>query len=440
MSNALLLLIGLVIGAAAGVGIGLLRGRQEGARQAAQLGEEAAGLNATLHEVRGQLTVQAEELTAARARLEEEKIAGTRAKARLEAAQQSLDEQRQQLAETDKRMRDAFTALSATALKNSGEQFISLAEARLKPLREQLERYEKQIAELEKARSEAYGGLSKHINTLEERSNRLGQETNALVAALRDTRAKGRWGEISLQRIVELAGMSEHCDFAAQQHLESGQRPDLVVHLPGGRILAIDSKVNTSAYLDALQAAEEAEQKRLLEKYARDVRATLKALGAKEYWRQFSPAPEMVVMFVPGEAFFAAALSHDRDLIIDGIGMGVLPASPTTLIALLYAIRHGWQQQQMAENAERIAAAGRELYGRLCKFTEHLDGIRVGLDKAGKAYNDAVGSWERRALPAAQKLSELGAAEPGKALTELSEIDASLRFASSGDDRPAEQP
>jgi DNA recombination protein RmuC len=413
------MLLGLIVGGAVGIFLGLRLGRGAVAGQ-------VPALEATLAEVRGQASTKETELAALRVALENQKIAGAEANARLEAAREHFAEQRRQIEEMEKKVKDTFTALSTTALKSSNEQFLTLAEARMKPLREQLLRYEQYIKELEKTRSEAYGGLSKHLTSLEDRSDRLGRETSQLVAALRQSGAKGKWGEATLQRIVELSGMSKHCDFDTQSTLAGGQRPDLVVRLPGGRMLAIDSKVNTSAYLDAMNATDEVERNTLMTKYAGEVRNTLKALGGKEYWKQLSPAPEFVVMFMPGEAFFAAAVSQDTNLIVDGSDKGVILASPTTLIALLLAVRHGWRQQDMAENAERIAAAGRELYGRLCKFVEHLGDIRVGIEKAAKAYDDAVGNWERRTLPSVRKLKDLGT-DGGNEMHELKPAEVQMR-------------
>lgn len=413
------MLLGLIVGGAVGIFLGLRLGRGAVAGQ-------VPALEATLAEVRGQASTKETELAALRVALENQKIAGAEANARLEAAREHFAEQRRQIEEMEKKVKDTFTALSTTALKSSNEQFLTLAEARMKPLREQLLRYEQYIKELEKTRSEAYGGLSKHLTSLEDRSDRLGRETSQLVAALRQSGAKGKWGEATLQRIVELSGMSKHCDFDTQSTLAGGQRPDLVVRLPGGRMLAIDSKVNTSAYLDAMNATDEVERNTLMTKYAGEVRNTLKALGGKEYWKQLSPAPEFVVMFMPGEAFFAAAMSQDTNLLVDGIDKGVILASPTTLIALLLAVRHGWRQQDMAENAERIAAAGRELYGRLCKFVEHLGDIRVGIEKAAKAYDDAVGNWERRTLPSVRKLKDLGT-DGGNEMHELKPAEVQMR-------------
>ena len=423
MTGVLLLLLGLALGAIAGVYLGILRGK-------AALSGEVARRGASLEEVRGQLAARQAELETARQTLQAEKVSTAESKTRLEAARENLAQQQQRITEMEQKLKESFGALSAAALRSNNEQFLTLADAKLKPLREQLERYEKQIAELEKARQLAYGGLDRHLATLGERSDRLSHETGQLVAALRHSGAKGKWGEIALQRIVELTGMTEHCDFDKQVSVtaETGrQRPDLIVRLPGDRTLVIDSKVNTAAYLDAANATDEAERKRHLEKYASDVRTTLRALGGKEYWKQFSPAPALVIMFMPGEAFFAAALSQDWDLIADGLRNGVLPASPTTLIALLHAVQHGWQQQQAAENAQKIVDTGRELYDRLRTFVDHLGAVGEGIKKAAEAYNRTLGSCESRVLPGARRLKELGAAEAGKELAELTAVDVEIR-------------
>jgi len=418
--EASLLMLGLLIGAIGGVYVGILRGR-------GQLAGEAAGQKAALQEIRQQLATREGELSAARQTLETERVAGTEARARLESAREHFAEQRRQIEEMEKKVRETFSAVSAQALKSNNEQFVVLAEAKLKPLREQLERYETQIKTLEKVRQEAYGGLTVKLDSLQQRSERLSSETGQLVAALRHSGAKGKWGEVTLQRVVELCGLTEHCDFVAQAALEGGQRPDLIVHLPGARSLAIDSKVNTSAYLDAAEQTDEALRKQHLERYAAGVRATMRGLSTKEYWRQFSPAPEYVVMFMPGESFFAAALAADRDLLVDGVDKRVLLASPTTLIALLLAVRHGWQQALAAENADRIAEAGRELYERLCVFVNHLEAVRGGLEKAADSFNKAVGNWTSRTEPAARRLKELGAADAGSELPELAPVETPLR-------------
>lgn len=427
MTDVVLVILGLFIGGAVGVWFGLLRGRRAASDEIARLAAEASGLTATVTEVRSQLARRDAELDAARQAKDAAERISTDATARLESAREHFAEQRKQITEMQEKVRDVFKALSAEALKSNNEQFVTLADARMKPLREQLERYEKQIKELEEARSKAYGGLSEKLSAVQQGADLLRSETSQLVAALRSSGAKGRWGEVTLQRIVELSGLAEHCDFDTQATLEGGGRPDLVVRLPGGRSLAVDSKVNTGAYLDAAAATDDNERKRLLAKYAADVRGTLRGLSAREYWKQFTPAPEFVVMFMPGEAFFSAAVMQDPRLLEAGVAEGVLLASPTTLIALLLAVRHGWQQQQVAENAERIAEAGRELYDRLCTFVDHLDDIRGGISKAAEAYNKAVGNWAGRTLPAARKLKDLGAAETGKEMPELIEVDAGLR-------------
>ncbi|MCG3138568.1 MAG: hypothetical protein HJJLKODD_02433 [Phycisphaerae bacterium] len=336
----------------------------------------------------------------------------------------------QQLAQFDRllvQMRDAFGAVSANVLTQSNQQFLTLADEKFKPLREQLERYEVQLRELEKTRAEAYGGLRQQVGELQQRSEQLGSQAGILAAALRQSGPKGQWGEVSLRRIVELAGLSAHCDFVEQAVQADRTRPDLIVHLPGGRQLAIDSKVNTGAYLEAMSCVEESRRAPLLQKYAADVRQTMKKLGSKEYWKNLTPAPEFVVMFMPGEAFFAATLAEDHDLLVDGIGQGVLLASPTTLIALLLAVRHGWQQEQVAENAQKIADAGRELYERLCTLGKYMEDIRGGIQKAADAYDNAVGNWEKRTLPSARKLKELGAADPHKEIPELQPTQMQIR-------------
>lgn len=419
-----LLLIGFIVGAALGA-LAAWRFLR------ATPGAETAALNATLNELRAQAAARESELKRelndARAVAEQQRDAATQAQTKLESAREFFAEQRRQIEEMDKKLRETFGHLAAQALKSNNEQFVTLAGERLKPLREQLLRYEEQIKLLEKARQEAYGGLSEKLTTLDQSSQKLGKEAQELVAALRQPGAKGKWGEITLQRIVEITGLSSHCDFEVQATTAGGQRPDLIVRLPNHRVIAIDSKVNTTAYLDAIAATDDAERKRHMEKYAATVRATLKALAAKDYAAGISGTIEFVVMFIPGEAFFSAALEHDPDLLIDGVDQRVVVTSPSTLIALLLAVRHGWQQQQVAENAQRIADAGRELYDRLITFVEHLEKIRRGLEGATDAYNKAVGSWTSRTLPSAAKLRELGAARTDAPALDLSPLESSLR-------------
>lgn len=434
MLESLFLIIGLAVGIAIGLFVGAMRGRRAAEAELAHVTSESAGLAAALAEVRGQVAAREADVQAMRSALEAEKGISADSKARLESAREHFAEQRRQIEQMQERAKEAFAALSSAALRSNNEQFVTLAEAKFKPMREQLERYEQHLNALEEARNKAYGGLTEKLDSLQQRSDKLSSETGQLVAALRQSGAKGKWGEVTLQRVVELCGLNEHCDFTAQATLDSGQKPDLVVHLPGGRSLAIDSKVNTTAFLDAAEAANDDDRKRHIVRYAADVRNTLRSLSGKEYWKQLSPAPEFVVMFMPGEAFFAAALSQDRDLLTDGVDKGVLLASPTTLIALLLAVRHGWQQQQVAENAEKIAEAGRELYDRLVTFVGHLEGIRGGLERAADAYNKAVGNWASRTAPSAKKLKELGAADASRELPDVGAMDMSLRAMPRDDD------
>ncbi|MBK8267617.1 MAG: DNA recombination protein RmuC [Planctomycetes bacterium] len=429
MTDVFVLLGGLVLGGAAGVWIGLQRGRSS-------LAGEAAGLNATAVELRGQLASRDAEMVALRETLSRQERSESESRARLESAREHFAEQRRQIEEMEKKVKDAFGALSAAALKNNNEQFMTLADEKMKPLREQLARYEAQIKELEKVRAEAYGGLTKQMQRIEQGRELLSRETQSLVAALRQPGAKGKWGEVTLRNVVELTGMSGYCDFTEQSVSdgESGrQKPDMVVRLPGGRSIVIDSKVNASAYLDAVQATDDATRKSHLSKFAKDVRVTLRSLAAKEYWSRLSQSPEFVVMFMPGEVFFAAAVGEDPELLQDGMGQRVLLASPTTLAALLMAIRYGWQQQQVAENSEKIAEAGRELHERLCKFAEYLDKIRGGIEQAAKAYDQAVGNWESRTLPSARKLKDLDAAAAGKEMAELRRVEATMRVIETAD-------
>ncbi len=439
MSDWLFFILGFLAGGALGAGVAwvILRRRGGAASEAPALLAEKAALEATANELRGQLAARERELAEARSAVEAERVASAEARTRLEAAREHFAEQRRQIEQMDQKVRETFTALSAEALKSSNAQFLTLADEKMKPLREQLARYEKQIQELEKARAEAYGGLTKHLRGLEEGREQLSRETRQLVSALRHPGTKGQWGEVTLRNVVELTGMSPYCDFTEQAAMsgESGRlRPDMVVRLPGGRSIVVDAKVNASAYLDAMQAADEAQKKQHLARYAAGVRSTMRELAKKEYARGVADSPEFVVMFMPGEAFFASAVGEDASLLTEGVGMGVLPASPTTLAALLMAIRYGWQQQQVAENAEKIAAAGRELHDRLCVFADHLNKIRAGLEAAARAYNDAVGSWESRALPSARKLKELDAAGAAKDIAEARRVDATLRSVPGGED------
>jgi len=241
---------------------------------------------------------------------------------------------------------------------------------------------------------------------------------------------RGRWGEITLRRVVEVAGMSTHCDFVEQQSVAAAEgrlRPDLVVTLPGGRTIVVDSKAPLTGFLDAVEAADETIRRDGLLRHARAVRTHMQNLSAKAYWEQFTTTPDFVVLFLPGESFFSAALEQDRGLIEDGIQQRVVLATPTTLIALLRTVAYSWQQQQVTENAQRIAAAGRELFDRIGKFAEHLGKVGDGLRRATDAYNNAVGTWSTRILPSGRRLTELGATNPDQSFPELDDVPRAPR-------------
>jgi DNA recombination protein RmuC len=349
------------------------------------------------------------------------------------------------------RLAAEFRKLSTDALGQNNRQFLDLARTQfdgfqaaakgdinqmLQPVKDSLAKVDKQISEIEKERVGAYGKLSFQVEEMAKHHLRLGSETQKLVNAMRNPGVRGRWGELQLRRVIEMAGMQAHVDFVEQASVnvdDGRQRPDVIVKLPGGRTLVIDSKVPFDHYYEAgpeagadVAAYDQSRHEALL-RHAKAVRTHMVDLGRKSYWEQFKPSPDLVVMFLPDEGFFSAALRVDPGLVEAGIQNHVVPATPTTLIALLRAVEFGWRQEALAENAQKISDHAAELYKRLAKFGEHFQKVGRGLTTAIGSYNDAVGSMERQVLPSARKLKELRAAHDSVEMPDLAMIETAAR-------------
>lgn len=362
-------------------------------------------------------------------------------------AEAQLDAERGTL---DARVANAVKSASAAAMKESSGAFLDLAQTKLDayvaPLRESLGKVETQVTALENARKEAYGSLTEAVRSMREDQHRLRAETGNLVTALRAPHVRGRWGEIQLRRVVEMAGMVQYCDFVEQETTTDADgrvlRPDVVVRLPGGKRIVIDSKAPLVAYLEAFTGERSEDERRAhLTEHARHVREHVLKLGQKAYWRQVDSTPEFVVMFLPDETFLRAALEHDPSLIELAVSNNVIPASPTNLIGLLRAVHYGWQQETIAEGARQISDLGRELYKRLSTMGAHISKLGRSLDSAVRSFNETVGSLERQVLPQARRFEQHGIS--GVSPPELAPIERQTRVLSAAelvDEEPPEVP
>ncbi len=369
----------------------------------------------------------------------EEKIAA------LELSQQQA---RQQIRE---QLSDTFSTLSREALKHNSDDFLKLAQENLKqfqsqaqsdlgqkekaiedlikPIQEALQKTDQQIQGMEKERREAYGALHSHLQSMTQAQASLSNETRNLVNALRRPEVRGQWGEMTLKRLAELAGMVEHCDFYEQEsvHTDEGQqRPDMIVRMPDGREIIVDVKTPLDAYLSAIEKEDDQSRDQELIRHARNVRNRVNELAAKAYWAQFKNAPDFVVLFIPGDQFLGAALEKDPALLEDALRQQVILATPTSFVALLRAVGYGWRQEQLAENADKIKQVGEELYNRLGVFANHLQKLGRSLESSTKHYNSAVGSFDSRILPSAQKFTEMGISA-AKKLQNSDQIETGVR-------------
>ncbi|MDP1568483.1 MAG: DNA recombination protein RmuC [Vicinamibacterales bacterium] len=396
---------------------------QETAKRLGEVQDDLVRTRDELEQARGEASYLREQHAKLSTELDHQRAAVPAQMALLEKAQLQL--------------KDSFSALAGATLRQNNEEFLKLAQERLgqrqqafdelvRPIREALASVDKKLGEVEHNRVQTGTELQTLLKAVGQSQHQLRMETQQLVRALRAPQVRGRWGEIQLRRVVEMAGMLHHCDFQEQPSAatETGRlRPDLIVTLPGDRTVVIDAKVPLEAYLDLQEAQDDVTRQQCLQAHARQVREHMQKLSAKGYWEQFQPSPEFVIMFLPGEAIFQAALQQDVGLIDFGVGQRVFPASPITLIALLRAVAHGWREERLAKNAEEVSTLGKELYERVTRMTGHLDTLRTRLDGTVRAFNDTVGSYETRVLVTARRFKELGATS-AEDITPLQALDA----------------
>lgn len=455
MTDILFLLTGAIAGGVAAWFIAGSRTHAVNAREIAALNAQysnrlaevegkAKGAEALTGELRQHLQKREAELGLVRNELNAERQQRVETATRLEESHKRLDDSYKNIEEQKalvdvmkKELTDTFNALSAAALKSSSEDFLRLASEHLgkivadtkgklgehqaamdgtvRPLQEMLQRYEQQIKEIEESRHKSYGSLSEQIRSLSSMQEQLQKETSNLVTVLRRPKVSGSWGEIGLKRVAELAGMTAYCDFYEQESVATDtgrQRPDMIVRLPNGREIVVDAKAPVDAYLNAVSASSEEDRKKAMTNYTVQVRNHMNVLSSKTYWDQFPQSPEIVVMYLPGESFFSAALEHDPKLIEDGSFKKVILATPTTFIALLKAVAYGWQQDQVTKSAQEINRLGKELYERFSIVIEHFSKTGLAIRKASESYNEAVSSLEARLIPSIRKFRDLGVSSP----------------------------
>lgn len=436
--------------------VALLRRARQGSRLAA-----AEALAAAERERRQSVE---RELGGERRRAEDAGRELATSRERLEQAQTTVAEQREFVERSRKELEDAFGRVAAAVLHDNTEQFLALARERLQttraeaasdlderraaiaallqPLRDTLERLDGKTADLERNRVDAYSRIAEQVQMLAAATAVLGERTTSLATALRGSQVRGRWGEIALKNVAEAAGMSEHCDFDLQATQEGGGRPDMVVHLPGGRLIAVDAKAPLIAYMEAVEATADVAREAALERHARDLRIHVRTLAGRDYAGQLGGEVDLVVLFLPGDPFLSAAFSKDPEIQLQALRDKVLIATPSTLVALLRTAAIYWQQSALVENAALIGEVARQLYERAAKFSEDLGRVGKGLQSALDAYNDAVGSYNRRLLPMSQKLDQLKiSAQTRRQIEELEPLDVTPREAGqaelfSGDPSP----